>query len=65
MLAENISERNKIIEFTNKRNIVTRPIWMPMHKLDPFKSCYHDKMANTEWLANRIVIIPSSVTICH
>ena len=42
---------------------MTRPAWIPMHKLDINKNCQHDDMENTEWLFDRIVNVPSSVTL--
>ena len=42
---------------------MTRPIWKLMNKLDMFKDseCYNLK--NSKWLEERVVNIPSSVTL--
>jgi len=53
-------ERNKLLEYTNDNGVMTRPVWEPMHRLSMFTDCQNDKLENTEWLADRIVNIPSS-----
>ena len=40
---------------------MTRPAWTPMHKLDIYEGCERGDMANTEWLFNRLVSLPSSI----
>ena len=52
-----------MLEVTNKNNVMTRPAWIPMHKLEVNHDCQHGDMENTEWLFDRIVNVPSSVTL--
>jgi len=40
---------------------MTRPIWRLMSELEMFKHCQHDGLANSRWLEERVVNIPSSV----
>ena len=40
---------------------MTRPAWTLMNKLEMFKSEQIGDLGNAEWLAERIVNIPSSV----
>lgn len=40
---------------------MTRPAWTLMNKLEMFKDAQCGDLGNAEWLAERIVNIPSSV----
>lgn len=53
--------RDEFLEYTNSHNVMTRPIWALMNKLEMFKNCQTDSLVNTQWLEDRIVNIPSSV----
>ena len=54
-------ERDAFLEFTNSRGVMTRPIWRLMTRLSIFQHCQHDELANSLWLEDRVVNIPSSV----
>jgi len=54
-------ERDSFLKFTNSNNVMTRPIWTLMSKLNMFKDCQSDGLKNSLWLENRVVNIPSSV----
>ena len=54
-------ERDDFLEYTNTRGIMTRPIWRLMTHLSMFSHCQHDGLANSLWLEDRLVNIPSSV----
>ena len=41
---------------------MTRPIWKMMNKLSMYKDAQSDDLTNSEWLEDRVVNIPSSVT---
>ena len=43
--------------------IMTRPIWIMMHKLPMFKHAQCGDLENSIWLNDRIVNIPSSVIL--
>jgi len=60
MLIENKQKRDKLLKITNDNNIITRPVWKPMHLLPMNKDCQKSELTNTEWLADRIVNVPSS-----
>lgn len=51
------------LEYTNDNGIMTRPVWELMNRLEMFKECETDGLVNTQWLADRIVNIPSSVRL--
>ncbi len=51
------------LEYTNDNGVMTRPVWELMPRLKMFERCETDGLVNTEWLADRIVNIPSSVRL--
>lgn len=55
--------QQEFLEYTNDHGIMTRPVWELMNRLEMFKHCESDELKNTEWLADRIVNIPSSVRL--
>ncbi|WP_127470446.1 LegC family aminotransferase [Thiomicrorhabdus aquaedulcis] len=61
LLCESEAERDAFLEFSNGQNIQTRPLWTPMHQLPIYKDCLRTDLPNTEWLAQRIVNLPSGV----
>ena len=63
ILLENKLERDAFLEYSNKNGVMTRPVWELMHRLTMFKNCNHNDLSNSEWLADRIVNIPSSVRL--
>lgn len=53
--------QQRFLQETNDCGVMTRPVWELMNRLPMFGKCIHDGLKNTEWLADRIVNIPSSV----
>lgn len=51
------------LEFTNDNGVMTRPIWELMNRLPMFENAQNDGLANSIFLADRIVNIPSSVIL--
>tara|TARA_B100001142_G_scaffold187173_1_gene186332 strand:- start:6523 stop:7206 length:684 start_codon:yes stop_codon:yes gene_type:complete len=61
LLAENLKQRDEILEITNGNGVMTRPAWKPMHQLkinQKFETFM--PLVNTDWLFERIVCMPSS-----
>ena len=56
-------ERDKFLNETIQKGIMTRPIWRLMYKLPMYEFCFRDEQENAEYLEDRIVNIPSSVKI--
>ena len=56
-------QRDKFLEDTNSKGVMTRPIWTLMNKLPMFKDAECDELKNSEWLYQRGVNIPSSATL--
>ena len=63
IILKNKIERDKFLNKTNSNNIMTRPIWKLMNELPMFKEAQHDNLKNSRWLEERVVNIPSSVTL--
>ncbi|TAK61774.1 LegC family aminotransferase [Methylobacter sp.] len=61
VMLEDMSERDAFLKATNQQGVMTRPIWEPMHQLSMYRQCQKGNLANTEWAAERVVNIPSSV----
>lgn len=61
IVAENKKLKNEILSNVNKMQVMVRPAWTPMHKLDIYKIYQKDSLENTEYLYDRIVNVPSSV----
>lgn len=55
-------ERDRFLAMSNEQGVMTRPVWVLMHKLPPFERAFRDPLPNAEFLADRLVNLPSSVT---
>ncbi|WP_158859883.1 LegC family aminotransferase [Lunatibacter salilacus] len=53
-------ERDEFLAISNAAQVMTRPVWRPMHQLPMFKEFLKDGLENTNYLADRLVNIPSS-----
>ena len=62
-LVSDLEERNQILEDTNNNKVMTRPVWTPMHTLDIYKDCFRGDLSTSDWLADRLINLPSSVLI--
>jgi perosamine synthetase len=58
---EDKQDRNAFLKLSNDSGVMTRPIWTLMNHLPMYSSCQHDGLANSLYLEERIVNIPSSV----
>ena len=54
------NERDQFLAYSNDQGVMTRPAWTLMHRLPMFKDAQAVDLNNAEWLADRIVNIPSS-----
>lgn len=61
VICESLEQRNMLLEDTNSKGIMTRPIWTLMNRLPIFAHCRKSVLTNAEWLEERLVNIPSSV----
>jgi aminotransferase in exopolysaccharide biosynthesis len=63
ILLQNREERDYFLNYTNSNGVQTRPAWVILPKLPPYRMCLHGELSNAEWLEDRIVNIPSSFRI--
>jgi len=63
VILKNRKERDEFLTYTNDNGIMTRPIWILNNKLDMYKGCQCGDLSNAQWLEDRVVNIPSTVTI--
>lgn len=55
--------QQEFLEYTNDHGVMTRPVWELMNRLPMFEAAQNDGLANSRWLADRIVNLPSGVTL--
>ena len=63
ILANDRTERDQILNYTNDHGVMTRPIWELMTDLPMFANAQHDGLENSRWFADRVINIPSSVIV--
>jgi len=61
ILLDSSDERDSFLEYSNKNGVMARPVWELMHRLPMFTNVQKGDLSNSEWLADRLVNIPSSV----
>lgn len=61
--APDMEARDAILEATNASNIMTRPIWTPLHELPMYADCPRGELSETLSLAQRIINIPSTADL--
>lgn len=59
----NKEEQQAFLEYANSQGVMTRPVWTLLNQLPMFKHCQTMPQTNAQWLAERLVNIPSSVRI--
>ncbi|MGY2285377.1 LegC family aminotransferase [Pseudomonas gingeri] len=63
VICEGREQRDSLLKATNDNGVMTRPIWRLMNHLPLYARCLHGDLTNAEWLADRIVNLPSSVIL--
>ena len=63
MLADNREERDQLVMQTNKAGVMTRPSWVPMHRLEINSNSPTMPLPNTENIHDRLISVPSSVNL--
>jgi len=63
LLLDNIEERELFLSYMNSNGIMARPAWELMHRLPMFENEERADLSNSEWIADRLVNIPSSVRL--
>ncbi len=63
LITKDKTQRDQLLQFTNKNGVMTRPIWELMNRLPMFANCQTDSLENSIWFADRVVNIPSSAIV--
>ncbi len=63
IVLKNKYQKDKFLEQTNSKGVMTRPIWTLMNNLPMFKDAQCHNLNNSKWLDERVVNIPSSTTL--
>jgi len=63
ILLNSKEERDSFLKKTNDCGIMTRPVWELMNRLPMFRDAQCGNLSNAEWIADRLVNIPSSVIL--
>lgn len=63
ILLQDRPTRDLFITESNEAGIQTRPAWTLLNQLEIYGHCQTDALVNANWLAERIVNIPSSVRL--
>ncbi|WP_041543810.1 LegC family aminotransferase [Oceanimonas sp. GK1] len=62
VLCPNVESRNALLEITNARGVMIRPVWQLMHRLPMFADALRGDLAHSEWAEAHLVNLPSSPT---
>jgi perosamine synthetase len=60
VLKDDTYDIEEVLAELNGHNVMCRPIWMPLHRLLPYRHCPRSDLTVTEALESRIINIPSS-----
>jgi perosamine synthetase len=63
IILKNKIMRDQFLEKINSNGVMIRPTWILMNKLPMFKNAQCGDLKNSKWLFERVVNIPSSVTL--
>jgi perosamine synthetase len=63
ILLANKEEQYDFLTYMNNNGVMARPVWELMHRLPMFKNAERETLENSEWIADRLVNIPSSVRL--
>lgn len=61
IIFENPDHKDAFLAYSNSNQVMTRPAWALMTELPMYTNCFNDGVHNAQWLAARLVNIPSSV----
>lgn len=63
IILQNHKERDELLRISNGFGVMTRPLWKLLPELPMYQHCQTDSLKNARWLYDRIVNIPSGVTL--
>ncbi len=63
IILPNKTERDRFLNETNDSGIMTRPVWTLLNHLTMYQNAITCDLSNSEWIADRLVNLPSSVRV--
>jgi len=63
ILTESRAERDSVLAYSHAQGVMARPAWTLMPRLAPFADAFCAPLENAEWLADRLIALPSSVRL--
>lgn len=63
VICEDKAQRDELLESTNQQGVMARPVWALMNHLSMYQGCRKGELRNAEWLEERVVNLPSSVSL--
>lgn len=60
VIMDSPAQRDEFLHYTNDRKIMTRPAWNLMSAVAMFRDCDQSDLSNAQYLADRLVNLPSS-----
>jgi aminotransferase in exopolysaccharide biosynthesis len=61
IICQSRQQRDQILEITNSEGVTTRPVWTLMNSLELYARCICGPLKNAEWLAERLLNLPSGI----
>ena len=62
IILEDRIQRDEFLKYCNSNGIMVRPAWILMSKLPMYNKCISTGLEQAQWLEDRIVNLPSSIT---
>jgi perosamine synthetase len=62
LILKDRNERDAFLKYTNENGVMTRPVWNLINKSPMFAGSQCGDLSNAQWLEDKVVNIPSSVT---
>jgi dTDP-4-amino-4,6-dideoxygalactose transaminase len=60
IIFENKEYRDSFLKYSNEKDVMTRPVWQLMNRLQMYNGAQCGNLINAEWISDRLVNIPSS-----
>ncbi len=61
LMLDSKEQQQQFLAYMNSNGVMSRPVWELMHRLPMFENEERACLTNSEWVADRLVNIPSSV----
>lgn len=65
IICQDESARDLLLEETNRKGVMTRPVWTLMTKLPMYSDTLRGSLECSEWLEKRLVNLPSTPVGCY